>query len=52
VQEAEYTPQASYHPVHRSSHFANTQGDVLLLVHAQFQYRDAAEVNIAIVIAE
>ena len=41
-------PQASYHLVHRSSCFANTQGHVLLLVHVQFHYRDAVEVTIAI----
>ena len=33
-----YTPQASYHPVHWSLHFANTQGHVLLLAHALSQY--------------
>ena len=44
-----HTPQASYHPVHRSLCFANTQGHVLLLAHVQFHYCDAAEVTIAIV---
>ena len=43
-----HTPQASYHPVHQSSRFANTQGHVLLLAHVQFHYHDAAEVAIAI----
>ena len=32
--------------------FANTQGYMLLLAHAQFQYHNAAEVTITIAIVE
>ena len=47
MQEAEYTHHELATLVHRSSCFANTQGHVLLLVHAQFHYHNAAEVTIA-----
>jgi len=47
-----HTPQASYHLVYQSLHFANTQGHMLLLARAQFHYCDAVEVTIAIAIVE
>jgi len=47
-----HTPQTIYHLVHRSSRFASTQGRLLLLAHAQFHYRNATEVTIAIVTVE